>query len=438
MVRAIRKQQTNEQLPTNMSALQLLQDYSDSDDKGGGPCADGGTVATGGEGSGEAAGGGWWDAEWEEPKFKRSDKAHKERKVKRANRRWANKRALCSPEKASEVKARSDLQQKQKLAARERDAGQQSSDFQKKKKQQRVGECEPSEKSTDFQMKKQKQRAAADSVTSQLGPMFHAGSSSSENSMSEAEEKAEEELQHAHFDLKDEHNDEHVRLVFGNAIAMPEGCGTFVDSFRPENRQHHVKRAPKLQVLHARNNRGEEIYAIEGEGGQAAGLNIDEIYRHVQHLPETAATNMATASYRGVDGYGFVGGVGSRFLYTAKAKYKQEKVGKWAVRRGKESQAENILNWVQKGGNATVSRIEKWGRTYQGELKLQRALVDLICGYRGTACFTFPSAMIGVNGGYGTHKDKRDCRRTVWLCTGTGALVFVKYEHILYLHPGNP
>ena len=37
------------------------------------------------------------------------------------------------------------------------------------------------------------------------------------------------------------------------------------------------------------------------------------------------------------------------------------------------------------------------------------------------------------------HKDKRDCRRTVWLCNGTGALVhvFPEYEHILHLHPGD-
>ena len=242
---------------------------------------------------------------------------------------------------------------------------------------------------------------------------------------------------HTYLHLKAVHMDSHVDLVFKDEIAFPEGCGSFVDSFTSDSRANHVKEAPRGKVLHAVNGTWEEIYAIERAGAQAAGYNPDSAYMHVQNLPDVCQTNMATGDYRGAGGYGFVGGIGKRFLYTAEKRYNQQKLGDWKCKKGTRWQYQSILGWVQKGGNATVRRVERWGVHYRAELKMQRALMDRICNTTGTASFTFPGAMIGINGGYGVHKDERDCRRTVWLCNGTGALVFPEYEHILYLHPGD-
>lgn len=239
------------------------------------------------------------------------------------------------------------------------------------------------------------------------------------------------------LELPTVHSDDHIRLVFKDEVAFTEGCGSFVDAFDTANREHHVKRAPVGKILHAYNEHNDEVYAIEGGAAQAEGLDMRDIYGHIQQLPDIAATNMATGEYRGVRGYGFVGGVGLRYLYTAKKKYGQQFVGQWATRPGRAKQARDLLHTVQHCGNKTVARVQKWGFPYEDELKLQRKLMDKICQYNGTASFTFPSAMIGVNGGYGVHKDKRDVQRTLWLVTGTGALVFPKYEHIVWLHPGD-
>ena len=229
---------------------------------------------------------------------------------------------------------------------------------------------------------------------------------------------------HMRLELPTVHSDDHIRLVFKDEVAFTEGCGSFVDAFDTANREHHVKRAPVGKILHAYNEHNDEVYAIEGGAAQAEGLDMRDIYGHIQQLPDIAATNMATGEYRGVRGYGFVGGVGLRYLYTAKKKYGQQFVGQWATRPGRAKQARDLLHTVQHCGNKTVARVQKWGFPYEDELKLQRKLMDKICQYNGTASFTFPSAMIGVNGGYGVHKDKRDVQRTLWLVTGTGALVF--------------
>ena len=262
--------------------------------------------------------------------------------------------------------------------------------------------------------------------------------SSSSSDCNASDCNAAEPLGHKYVTLQQLHNDEHVQLVFKDEVAFPPGCSSFVDTFKASSLQR--VEAPRGKVLHALRQDGSEIYAIEGRGAQSAEFDIDAMYQHVQNLPDVAATNMATNTYRGVRGYGFVGGVGSRFLYTAEKGtrgYYQDKVGPWACKPGRESQRKNILHWVQRGGNMAVQRIEKWGPTYKGELHLQRQLMDKICSHSGTASFTFPSAQVGVNGGYGVHKDKRDCRRTVWLVTGTGGLVFPAYEHVLWLHPGD-
>ncbi len=365
------------------------------------------------------------------PKNPRSKEAHLKRKEKRAMRRWQNQRDQCSPEKQDErvKRQRLQLQQKQAARAREQPAA--------------VAKEQPATVAKEQPAAVAKEQPAA-AALQDIGEFFMPQHYDEGSSSDDEGDHIEGLLPHQTFNLQVVHNEDHMNLVWKNEVAMPPGCGTFLDAFDPKSASHHVEKAPTNTVTIATRTteagKLKEIYACEGEGGQAAGLDIKEMFSHVQQLPDVAATNMATNEYRGVKGYGFVGGVGNRFLYTAEKGtrgYYQDKIGPWACKRGKESQRRNILNWVQKGGNAIVSRVEKWGDQYRRELKNQRKLMDLICRHRGSACFTFPSAQVGINGGYGTHKDKRDCRRTVWLCTGTGALVFPQYEHILWLHPGD-
>ena len=363
-------------------------------------------------------------------KRKRSRTGYLKDKERRAVNRRLKKRAECSPEKKEKAAERSRLQATLKEAARASTA---------------TGTSTAAAATSTAATATATSTAASSAALQGLGVFF---SAQQEPPESDSEASACEELPtpsctpdvpvtHNELHLKEVWTDAHVDLVFKNCIAFPEGDESFVDSFSAENRKHHVSEVAENDCLHAINPQGDEIYACEGRGSCAEGIDPKELYSHLQHLPDVAMTNMATGDYRGVNGYGFVGGVGSRYLYTAKAKYKQKKVGPWAVQDGKEAMAKNITSWIQKGGNATVRRIEKWGRMYKGELQLQRALMDLVCAHSGTATFTFPSAQVGINGGYGVHKDKRDCRRTVWLITGTGALVFPQYEHILYLHPGD-
>ena len=72
------------------------------------------------------------------------------------------------------------------------------------------------------------------------------------------------ELTHDDLELQDVHCEEHVRLVFKNEVAFPEGGGTFVDTFDAKNRRLHVRKAAESTVLHVNNAAGEEVYAIEG------------------------------------------------------------------------------------------------------------------------------------------------------------------------------
>ena len=88
-------------------------------------------------------------------------------------------------------------------------------------------------------------------------------------------------------------------------------------------------------------------------------------------------------------------------------------------------------------GNSAVRGIEKWGPAWRDAMRKQRALMDLLLDMDGTACFTFPSASIGVNGGYGCHRDKNDITDTVIISTGIGAWVFPQYEHVVHLLPGD-
>lgn len=76
------------------------------------------------------------------------------------------------------------------------------------------------------------------------------------------------------------------------------------------------------------------------------------------------------------------------------------------------------------------------GGAFETEMTKQRQLMDKLVSLDGTASFTFPSASIGFNGGYGIHVDKKDVRSTVWASTGEGAICFPQYELLVQLHPG--
>ena len=428
------------------AAMNMLQQYDsehDSDDAPVGPGSGGAAAASGEAATGQewstqewdawSAGQEWspaeWDAWYARPKRIRSWDAHLRRKEKRSTRANTRAREDCSPEKQARRQARQALQLQQKEAARSRHADVAAANA-----------AAP--------------EGHAQQGSASLGPMFSAAAAEAMFEAVQCDSDSESDGRepppppppckatpappvHKTVQLQTVHCDDHIELVWKNCIAFPPGCQSFVDAFDTKSSTNHILKVPKGKCFHAVNSRNEEIYAVEGEGAQTWGLDVEELYHHIQNLPDVAATNMATGEYRGVNGYGFVGGVGLRYLYTAKAAQRQEKVGPWACRKGREQHAKSILHWVQKGGKAIVGRIETWGRRYKGELQLQRALMDRICCHSKTASHTFPSAQVGINGGYGVHKDKRDCRRTVWLVSGTGALVFPEYEHILYLHPGD-
>ena len=70
-------------------------------------------------------------------------------------------------------------------------------------------------------------------------------------------------------------------------------------------------------------------------------------------------------------------------------------------------------------------------------MQKHRHLMDKILLDRGTACFTFPVANIGVNGGYKTHTDNKDVLKTLWVCGDQGTLVFPEFELSVHLQRGD-
>ena len=267
-------------------------------------------------------------------KRKRSRTGYLKDKERRAVNRRLKKRAECSPEKKEKAAERSRLQATLKEAARASSA---------------IVTSTAAAATSTAATATTTSTAASSAALQGLGVFF---SAQQEPPESDSEESACEELPtpsctpdvpvtHNELHLKEVWTDAHVDLVFENCIAFPEGDESFVDSFSAENRKHHVSEVAENDCLHAINPQGDEIYACEGRGSCAEGIDPKELYSHLQHLPDVAMTNMATGDYRGVNGYGFVGGVGSRYLYTAKAKYKQKKsrtVGSagWQRSYGKE------------------------------------------------------------------------------------------------------
>ena len=251
------------------------------------------------------------------------------------------------------------------------------------------------------------------------------------------------------------HTNSETEVTYGGKFVFPPGCHSFVDGFDPKYTSHHVTRVPqgkrvighgvpkvdpKCEGQQPAASEEATLYWVEGCALQSEiqGLDVTAEGKGISHMRECMSTNMAAGEYRGVGGMGEVYHCGRRYRYSEKRNSKKQKLDSWALHPdANPKRHESALKHVQKVSNAAVRRVEQWDSTWEGHMVKQRAMLDKVLAESGTASFTFPSASLGFNGGYSTHKDKRDIRWTVWVCMRKGALVFPEYQHIVHLHPGD-